>query len=40
MTILGIHHISLICANAQRTKDFYTQVLGMEKVRPGWRRRR
>jgi len=33
MTILGIHHISLICANAQRTKDFYTQVLGQRLVK-------
>ena len=29
MTILGLHHISLISANAQRTVDFYTQVLGL-----------
>lgn len=33
MTILGIHHISLICANAQRTKDFYTQILGQRLVK-------
>ncbi len=33
MTIQGIHHITLICANAQRTKDFYTQVLGQRLVK-------
>ncbi len=31
--ILGIHHITLICANAQRTKDFYTQILGQRLVK-------
>ena len=33
--ILGIHHITIVCANAQRTVDFYTQVLGQLK----WKRR-
>ena len=33
MTIQGIHHITLICANAQRTKDFYTTVLGQRLVK-------
>ncbi len=28
MTILGLHHITLGCADAQRTVDFYTGVLG------------
>ena len=28
MTIQGLHYISLICAVAQRTVDFYTRVLG------------
>ncbi len=28
MTILGIHHITLGCADAQRTIDFYVKVLG------------
>ncbi len=32
-TIQGIHHISLIGANAQRTKDFYTRVLGQRFVK-------
>ncbi len=33
MTIVGLHHISLICADAQRTIDFYTQVLGLRLVK-------
>ncbi|MEP7199347.1 MAG: VOC family protein [Chloroflexota bacterium] len=31
--IQGIHHITFICANAQRTKDFYTQILGQRFVK-------
>lgn len=33
MTIQGLHHITLICADAQRTVDFYTQVLGLRLVK-------
>lgn len=33
MTILGLHHITLVCANAQRTVDFYTKVLGQRLVK-------
>jgi glyoxalase family protein len=33
MTILGLHHITLVSANAQRTIDFYTQVLGLRLVK-------
>lgn len=33
MTILGLHHITLVCANAQRTVDFYTKVLGLRLVK-------
>lgn len=33
MTILGLHHISLISSDAQRTVDFYTQVLGQRLVK-------
>lgn len=33
MTILGLHHITLISANAQRTVDFYTRVLGLRLVK-------
>ncbi len=33
MTILGIHHITLICSDPQRTIDFYTRVLGQRMVK-------
>lgn len=33
MTIQGIHHITLVSSNAQRTIDFYTQVLGLRLVK-------
>ena len=33
MTILGLHHITLICADAQRTIDFYTGLLGLRLVK-------
>ncbi len=25
----GIHHIAIICANYERSKDFYTRILGL-----------
>jgi glyoxalase family protein len=33
MTVLGLHHITLVCANAQRTVDFYTKILGLRLVK-------
>lgn len=33
MTIQGLHHITLVCADAQRTVNFYTQVLGLRFVK-------
>ena len=33
MTIRGIHHITLVCADAQRTADFYTGLLGLQLVK-------
>lgn len=31
--ILGLHHITIVSANAQRTVDFYTGVLGLRLVK-------
>ena len=31
--IQGLHHITLVCADAQRTVDFYTGVLGLRLVK-------
>lgn len=33
MTILGLHHITLVCGNAQRTVDFYSGVLGLRLIK-------
>ncbi|MFN8490611.1 MAG: VOC family protein [Caldilineaceae bacterium] len=33
MTIQGIHHITLVCSDAQRTVNFYVGVLGLRLVK-------
>jgi glyoxalase family protein len=33
MNIEGIHHITTICTDAQRTADFYTHILGLRLVK-------
>ena len=33
MSILGVHHITMVCSNAQRTVDFYSKLLGMKLVK-------
>ena len=33
MTIQGLHHMTLICSNAQHTVDFYTRTLGQRFVK-------
>lgn len=33
MTIQGLHHITIVSANAQRTVDFYSGVLGLRLVK-------
>jgi glyoxalase family protein len=33
MTILGLHHITLVSSDAQRTVDFYTGALGLRLVK-------
>ncbi|HKP51876.1 MAG TPA: VOC family protein [Chloroflexia bacterium] len=33
MTVQGLHHITIVCADAQRTVDFYTGVLGLRLVK-------
>lgn len=33
MSILGLHHITLVSADAQRTVDFYTRALGLRLVK-------
>lgn len=33
MTIQGLHHITLVCSDAQRTINFYTKILGLRLVK-------
>lgn len=33
MSILGLHHITIVSADAQRTVDFYTKVLGQRMIK-------
>lgn len=33
MSIQGLHHITLVCSNAQKTIDFYTGVLGLRLIK-------
>ena len=33
MGVLGLHHITIVSADAQRTVDFYTRVLGLRLVK-------
>lgn len=40
MKLNGIHHISIICSNYQRSLDFYTKVLGLEVIAEHYREAR
>ena len=41
MTLLsGLHHIAIICSDYERSKRFYTEVLGLQVVREVYRRER
>jgi len=33
MSILGLHHVTAVCSNAQRTVDFYTRLLVLKLVK-------
>ncbi len=32
-SLLGLHHVTLVASNAQRTADFYTRVLGLRLIK-------
>lgn len=36
----AIHHIAIICSDYQRSKDFYTRVLGLEIIQEVYRTQR
>ncbi|MFM2481013.1 VOC family protein [Celerinatantimonas sp. YJH-8] len=35
--LLGIHHVALICSDYQRSKYFYTQILGLKIIAENYR---
>ena len=35
-----IHHISIICSDYEKSKDFYTGILGLEIIREAFRQER
>jgi glyoxylase I family protein len=37
MRLTKIHHIAIICADYQKSKDFYVQILGMKPVQEVYR---
>lgn len=38
--LTGIHHIAIICSDYQRSKYFYTEILGLEIIREVYREHR
>jgi len=40
MNLSGVHHIAIICSNYERSKKFYTEVLGLKIIREVYRNER
>jgi len=40
MDIIGMHHAAVICSDYERSKDFYTRILGLEVVAEVYRAER
>ncbi len=40
MNLLGIHHIAIICSDYERSKNFYTKILGLKIVNEAFRESR
>ncbi|MEQ3515332.1 VOC family protein [Pseudoalteromonas sp. BZB3] len=40
MNLKGIHHVAIICSDYERSKAFYTQVLGLQVVAENYRAER
>ena len=36
----GIHHIAIICSDYQKSKHFYTEILGLEIIQETYRKER
>ncbi len=40
MTLLGIHHVAIICSDYERSKRFYVQTLGCKAIAENYRAQR
>ncbi|WP_339147950.1 MULTISPECIES: VOC family protein [unclassified Sutcliffiella] len=40
MNLTGIHHIAIICSNYEKSKDFYTNLMGFPIIREVYREER
>ena len=40
LSLSHVHHIAIICTNYQRSKEFYTTILGLEIIREEYRQER
>jgi glyoxylase I family protein len=40
LNVSGIHHVAIICANYERSKHFYTKVMGFQIVAEHYRKER
>jgi glyoxylase I family protein len=40
LKLLKVHHIAIICSDYQRSRDFYTKVVGLKVVREHYRKER
>lgn len=40
MKLSGVHHIAIICSDYERSKKFYTKVLGLQVIREIYRKER
>lgn len=38
--IKGVHHIAVICSNYEKSKQFYTKILGLKIIREAYREQR
>lgn len=40
LNLRSVHHIAIICSDYQRSKQFYTQLLGLEVIQEVYRKER
>jgi glyoxylase I family protein len=37
VSLAGVHHVAVICSDYERSKRFYTEVLGLSVIAENWR---